>query len=80
VARADLFESAALDTILPWQLEELLESERLLGADHWAAGLAANRRMLEQAIAYSRADGLIAADLAPDDLFVGPGATPVLAT
>lgn len=80
VARADAFDSAALDTILPWQLEELLEAERLLGPDHWASGLAANRRMLEQVIAYSQADGLIATDLVPEDLFDGPGADQMLAT
>lgn len=80
LARADLFDSAALDTILPWQLEELLETERLLGPDHWASGLAANRRMLEQIIAYSRADGLITTDLTPEDLFAGPGAAQILAT
>jgi 4,5-dihydroxyphthalate decarboxylase len=80
LARADLFDSAALDTILPWQLEELLDTERLLGPGHWASGLAANRRMLDQVIAYSRADGLVTADLTPEDLFAGPGATSILAT
>ena len=80
VARADVFDSSALDSILPWQLEELLESERLLGADHWSAGLHANRRMLAQVIAYAAADGLISNDLTPDDLFAGPGAETILAT
>lgn len=80
VARADTVDAAALDTILPWQLEELLETEDLLGADYWAQGLDANRRMLEQIIAYSRADGLIATDLTPEDLFAGPGEEQILAT
>lgn len=72
VARAQLFDSATLDSLLPWQLEELLESERLLGADLWANGFTANRRMLEQIIEYARADGLITSALRPEDLFEGP--------
>ncbi len=80
IARADVVDSAALDTILPWQLEELLETERVLGPDPWASGVSANRRMLEQVITYARDDGLISADLTPEDLFTGPGTTPILVT
>ena len=80
LARADVFDSSALDTILPWQLEELLETERLLGADHWSTGLAANRRMLSQIIAYAADDGLISGELTPEDLFAGPGAETILRT
>ncbi|MEQ6903598.1 hypothetical protein [Nocardioides sp. YIM 152588] len=68
-ARADLFDSAALDSVLPWQLEELLETERLLGADYWAAGVEANRPMLETAIDYCVADGLIARRPTLEELF-----------
>lgn len=80
MARADVFDSSALDSILPWQLEELLEAERLLGPDHWSAGVGANRRMLSQVIDYARADGLITTDLTPDDLFAGVGADAILST
>lgn len=73
LARADLFDSAALDTVLPWQLEELLETERVLGADYWAAGLSANRRMLARIVEYSLADRLISTEFTPEDLFAGPG-------
>lgn len=79
-ARAELFDSSALDSILPWQLEELLESERVLGGDPWTSGFAANRPMLAQVIAYARADGLISGDLSPEDLFAGPGAETILAS
>lgn len=79
-ARAALFDSAALDTVLPWQLEELLETEALLGADYWSSGLAANTRMLAQAIEYCLADGLITTSFTPADLFTGPGDTEILAT
>lgn len=80
LARADLFDSTALDTVLPWQLEELLETERRLGRDLWASGVSANRRMLEQLVAYSLADGLISTPFSVEDLFDGPGAAAILAT
>ena len=37
--------------------------------DIWTYGLEANRAVLERMIRYARADGLIDADLSPDDLF-----------
>jgi 4,5-dihydroxyphthalate decarboxylase len=80
MARDDLFDSAALDTVLPWQLEELLETERALGAGYWATGLAANRPMLERIIDYSLADGLIGTAFTPEDLFAGPGQADILTT
>lgn len=79
-ARATLLDSAALDSVLPWQLEELLATERDLGADYWATGVAANRRMLEQVTAYALADGLITTPFTVDDLFDGPGAAATLAS
>ena len=80
VAREELYDSSALDTVLPWQLEELLETERLLGPDYWATGYARNVAMVEQAIAYSLADGLITTELSAADLFRGPGEADVLTT
>jgi 4,5-dihydroxyphthalate decarboxylase len=80
LARADLFDSTALDTLLPWQLEELLDTERTLGGDLWASGVAANRPMLEQVVAYSLADRLIATPFTVEDLFAGPGSTDILGT
>lgn len=77
-ARADMWESAALDTILPWQFEELLETERELGTDLWSSGVAANRTMLDQIIEYTLADGLISSRPSVDDLFAGPGAEAIL--
>lgn len=79
-ARDALFESAALDTVLPWQLEELLETEARLGPDYWSTGLGANLTMLERAIEYCRADGLITSAFTPKDLFAGPGDDEILTT
>ncbi|WP_104107025.1 4,5-dihydroxyphthalate decarboxylase [Nocardioides sp. 616] len=73
LARSDLADAAALDTLLPWQLDDLLDAERLLGADFWASGLRANSAMLARAIDYCLADGLITTPFTPEDLFRGPG-------
>lgn len=80
LARADLFDAAALDSILPWQLEELLATERAMGPDFWAVGVAANRRMLEQIVDYTLADGLISTRFTVQDLFDGPGSADLLTT
>ena len=72
IARSRLFDQAALSTMLPWQLEGLLEAERELGTDYWPVGFVRNRAMLETIIRYLRADGLIRTDFTPEDLFEGP--------
>jgi 4,5-dihydroxyphthalate decarboxylase len=68
-ARARLFNSAALNVMLPWLFDHLLESERRLGADYWAAGFAANRKTLETVIGYMRNEGLLTTDLTAGDMF-----------
>ena len=69
IAREMLFDSAALSTMLPWQLESLLFTEQRLGRDYWPVGLAKNRTTLEVIIRYMVEDGLIATAFSPDDLF-----------
>lgn len=69
VARAQLFDSAALCTMLPWQLEHLLAAEKMLGPDYWPVGFAKNRTMLELTIRYMHEDGLISTVFKPEDLF-----------
>jgi len=69
IARDRLFDSAALCTMLPWQLESLLETENKLGRNYWPVGLKNNRATLQVMIRYMREDGLIATDFSPDDLF-----------
>jgi 4,5-dihydroxyphthalate decarboxylase len=72
IARARLFDSAALCTMLPWQLESLLFTEKHLGADYWPVGFAKNRAMLEVIIRYMAEDGLINTVFSPDQLFSDP--------
>jgi len=67
--RARLFESAALNNMLPWQLEHLLETERLLGPNYWPAGFADNKAMLQTFLRYMQEEALVKGDYQPEDLF-----------
>jgi 4,5-dihydroxyphthalate decarboxylase len=69
VARARIYDSAALSVMLPWLIEHLFETEKLLGPDYWSAGFRANRQTLAKVIEYMREDDLIATSFAPEDLF-----------
>jgi 4,5-dihydroxyphthalate decarboxylase len=71
IARERLFDSAALCTMLPWQLESLMFAEQRLGKDYWPVGLAKNRATLEVIIRYMTEDGLIARVASPEELFSG---------
>ena len=72
IAREKLFESAALSTMLPWQLESLLFTEQRLGKNYWPVGFANNRAMLTTIIRYMAEDGLIQSELSPEELFPDP--------
>ncbi|MGA7324093.1 MAG: hypothetical protein WBX25_06340 [Rhodomicrobium sp.] len=69
IAQARLFDSAALSTMLPWQLEALLATRENLGSDYWPAGFGKNRTMIEVLIRYMQEDGLISAASTPEDVF-----------
>jgi 4,5-dihydroxyphthalate decarboxylase len=69
IAKERLFDSAALCTMLPWQLESLMFAEQRLGKDYWPVGLANNRAMLKVIIRYMAEDGLIATEFSPEHLF-----------
>jgi hypothetical protein len=71
IARTRLFDSVALSTMLPWQLENLLFAERKLGGEYWSSGFAKNRSTFEVLIRYMQEDGLIGIGYAPEDLFPG---------
>ena len=65
----DLAISAALKTMLPWQLAHLDEVRRELGEDWWAYGLEPNRQVLETFLRYHHEQGLSGRRLAPEELF-----------
>jgi 4,5-dihydroxyphthalate decarboxylase len=65
----DLAISAALKTMLPWQLAQVDEVRRELGEDWWAYGLEPNRHVLETFLRYHNEQGLSERRLTPDALF-----------
>lgn len=68
-ARARLYNSAALNVMLPWLFDHLLDSERRLGKGYWSTGFAANRKTLETAIGYMKNEGLLTTELHATDMF-----------
>lgn len=69
IARERLFEAAALSTMLPWQMDHLLFTEKHLGTDYWPTGVAKNRNLVETVTRYMLEDGLISTPFKVEDLF-----------
>jgi 4,5-dihydroxyphthalate decarboxylase len=65
----DLKITAALKTMLPWQIAAVEEAERTLGADWWSYGYQANRHVLDTFLRYHHEQGLSARRLRPEELF-----------
>ncbi len=63
-------ETAANRYLLPWLYDELERTRRVLGADFWPYGVAANRGTLEVFLRYAHEQGLTGRRLDPDELFV----------
>ena len=69
LALAELEHLQAPKVTLPWAAAELADTRRLLGADFWPYGFAANREALERQLRYAADDGLLPKPIAPQDLF-----------
>jgi 4,5-dihydroxyphthalate decarboxylase len=73
-AKDRLFEqmrqTAALYVSLPWLIAEVEETQRLMGMDFWPYGIEPNRTTLEAALQYSFEQGLIARELAVEEIFL----------
>jgi 4,5-dihydroxyphthalate decarboxylase len=65
----DLAITAALKTMLPWQVAYVEETRRELGEDWWAYGLEPNRHALDTFLRYHHEQGLSHRRLAPEELF-----------
>jgi 4,5-dihydroxyphthalate decarboxylase len=65
----DLAITAALKTMLPWQIAHVEELRRELGDDWWAYGLEPNRHVLDTFLRYHHEQGLSRRRLTPDELF-----------
>jgi 4,5-dihydroxyphthalate decarboxylase len=66
---ADLDETSALKTMLPWLIAHLEDTRREMGEDFWPYGLEPNRHVLETFLRYSHEQGLAKERLAPEQLF-----------
>lgn len=69
LAYDDLTISAALKTMLPWQLDAVEEARKLMGPDWWPYGFAPNRPVLDIFLRYHHEQGLSPRRLQPEELF-----------
>lgn len=69
LAYAELRVSAALKTMLPWQIDAVAEAMNLMGADWWPYGIDRNQVTLETFLRYHHDQGLSPALLHPVSLF-----------
>lgn len=69
IALADLLETAALKTSLPWSVQAAQSAKALMGADWWPYGVAGSRPTLEAMLRYSATQGLSARPVGLEELF-----------
>lgn len=65
----DLYITAALKVMLPWQIAHVEETRRVLGNNWWAYGLEPNRQVLDTFLRYHHEQGLSQRRLKPEELF-----------
>ncbi len=65
----DLRETAALKIMLPWLMQHVEETEKVMGKDFWPYGYEANVKTLSTFLRYSYEQGLAKRLLTPKDLF-----------
>ena len=69
IAYEELYETAALRTMLPWMIAEIEDVRRDMGHDWWPYGYEPNRAALETFLRYHHEQGLSKRRLAPEELF-----------
>jgi 4,5-dihydroxyphthalate decarboxylase len=70
IAYDELYETAALRTMLPWMIAEIEEVRREMGREWWPYGLEPNRATLDTFLRYHHEQGLSKRRLNPEELFV----------
>jgi 4,5-dihydroxyphthalate decarboxylase len=68
-AYAELYDSGALVSMLPWLTRHVEETRALMGEDFWPYGLERNAHALETFLRYSHEQGLAKRVLKPAELF-----------
>ncbi len=69
IAYHDLYETAALKTMLPWLTAHVEDAKKLFGDDWWSYGLEGNMKALETFTRYHHEQGLSPQKLEVSDLF-----------
>jgi 4,5-dihydroxyphthalate decarboxylase len=69
IAYAELYDSGALASMLPWLTRHVEETRALMGEDFWPYGLERNAHTLETFLRYSHEQGLAKRLLKPAELF-----------
>jgi 4,5-dihydroxyphthalate decarboxylase len=69
-AIADLYDTDALRVAVPWLIDAIDESRRVLGPDYWSYGAEANRNVWETLSAYLVEQRLATRKVTLDELFV----------
>jgi 4,5-dihydroxyphthalate decarboxylase len=69
ITYTDMRETAALKFMLPWLLQHVTETEKVMGTDFWPYGFKSNAETLSTFLRYSYEQGLAKRLLAPKDLF-----------
>jgi 4,5-dihydroxyphthalate decarboxylase len=70
IAYDELYETAALRTMLPWMIAEIEEVRRDMGHDWWPYGFQPNRATLDTFLRYHHEQGLSKRRVTPEELFV----------
>ncbi len=70
MATEALYDTDALVSTLPWLIDHVEESRRILGRDYWPYGLESNRPTLQALCRYVHEQGLAPRLVTPDELFV----------
>jgi 4,5-dihydroxyphthalate decarboxylase len=65
----DLHEMGALKSMLPWLVQHVEDTEKLMGRDFWPYGLEPNVHVLQTFLRYSHEQGLAKRLLTPAELF-----------
>jgi len=69
MAYQDLRETAGLKIMLPWLIDHLAETERIMGRDFWPYGIEPNRNTLSTLMRYHYDQGLSLRQLTPEEIF-----------
>jgi 4,5-dihydroxyphthalate decarboxylase len=69
LAYEDLHQTAALKVMLPWLIQHVADTEKLMGKDFWAYGYKPNVEAIGRLLRYHHEQGLSRRPLTPEEIF-----------